>query len=385
MTPAEGASARGFIPAEASSSVPAKIEAPTLERCIPAFLRWFQFSRRRSVNTVENYGRDLKSFLAFAQEAELERPDQVAFQHVEFYLGLIQQEPRAVSARTANRHLNTLRAFWRYLIREGLASRNPAAETFSLPTPSRLPNYLSLPEQDRVLKILAERQDLAGQRDYALVATGLLTGLRCEELARLELAHVDLEAQVLRVVNGKGGKDRELPIIPRLEAILRGYLEQVRPELLGRPMGSLRRRAGERSSWTLTEHLDGGRSVHHNLGTASRSEAERRRAELIPLPAPPPFVFVNAHRTGSGRRRRAGQAILGRSIFRLVRDTVGPILGRPVHPHMLRHSFASRLYARGGDLRLIQLALGHANIRTTAIYTHLATPALHAEITKLLS
>jgi integrase/recombinase XerC len=95
-------------------------------------------------------------------------------------------------------------------------------------------------------------------------------------------------------------------------------------------------------------------------------------------------VFVNAHLTGANRVRRAGQALLGRSIWHLIHRAVVPIIGRPVHPHMLRHSFAHRLYERGGDLQLIQESMGHASINTTTIYTHLTTNRQRQELARLL-
>jgi site-specific recombinase XerD len=372
--------ARGaLLPAAGAGGFLTIGQGRTLAELVPSFLKWFQFVRRRSDNTVRSYAEDFKTFLQFCAAANLNRPEQVTFRHLEFYLGWLQKE-RGVSPQTANRHLHAIRSLYRYLVREEIVTTNPGADTFMLPTRKKLPGYLTVPEQERLLTVLAKDHSPRGRRDYALVATALLTGLRCAELAALQIVHVDLAAGHLRVVNGKGGKDRELPVIPRLAAILRGYLEEVRPQLLGRPMGHLHRRY---RAWAVTEWKD-GRGVHHNLGTQSREEAERRRADLIPLPPAPPFVFVNAHRTGSGRRRRAGQAILGRSIFRLVRHVVTPIIGRPVHPHMLRHSFASRLRENGADLQLIQEALGHANINTTTMYAHLTTKRQRQELARLL-
>src|SRR5262249_6115564 len=110
------------------------------------------------------------------------------------------------------------------MVREEITDRNPAMDVFLLPVGKKLPKYLTLLEQDRVLAELSRRRDLVGQRDHALVATGLLAGLRCSELSSLGVTHVDLEAGVLRVVQGKGGRDRELPIAPQLEAVLGPYL-----------------------------------------------------------------------------------------------------------------------------------------------------------------
>jgi len=95
------------------------------------------------------------------------------------------------------------------MVREGLATTNPAAEVFLLATQKKLPRYLGVGQQEKLLALLARDPSPQGVRDYALAATALLTGLRCSELANLQLGHVDLEAGVLRVVNGKGGKNRE--------------------------------------------------------------------------------------------------------------------------------------------------------------------------------
>jgi site-specific recombinase XerD len=371
----------------------------SLSELVPGFLQWFALVRRRSPHTVYNYGKDLERFLAFCAQAELTAPGAVDFRHVEFYLGWL-QTARGLKPRSANRHLHTLRTFFRYLVREGLSPANPAAECFMLPERRTLPGYLTVPEQERVLVTLAEDRSPLGWRDFALVATALLTGLRCAELAALQVAHVDLEAGRLRVVNGKGGRDRELPIIPRLEAILRPYLEEIRPALLGRPLGCLSRRPVSRyglgsnqwrsvpsrtpqGKWDLQTKVE-GRNVSRTLEARSREDAEHQRAELIPLPAPPPFVFVNAHATSSQRVRRAGLALSPKTIFALVRRAVAPIIGRPVAPHMLRHSFASHLRENGADLQIIQEALGHAQITTTTMYAHLTTNRRRQELARLL-
>jgi site-specific recombinase XerD len=371
----------------------------SLEELVPGFLQWFALVRRRLPNTVAGYRHDLQSFLGFCAQAELTAPAAVTFRHVEFYLGWL-QTARGLKASSANRHLHCLRTFFQYLVREGIVTTNPAVDTFMLPTQKKLPSYLTVPEQERVLTALSEDTSPLGRRDYALISTALLTGLRCAELAALQVAHVDLEAGRLRVVQGKGNKDRELPIIPRLEAILRPYLEEVRPALLGRPLGYLTRSPVSRygcgsnqwrsvpsstphGKWSLHQKVE-GRTVSRTLEARSREEAERQRAELIPLPPPPPFVFINAHVQGSFRVRRAGLALSPKTIFALVRRTVVPILGRPVAPHMLRHSFASRLRENGADLQLMQEALGHANITTTTMYAHLTTNRRRQELARLL-
>src|SRR5207244_4297719 len=134
------------------------------------------------------------------------------------YLVTLTQK-RGLKATSANRQLYAIRSFFRFLRRNGYAVVNPADDVYSLPTPKRMPERLSIPEQERALAHLAESESLEGRRTYALVSTMDLTGLRVGETATLRLDHVDLEAGRLRVV-GKGDVERELPIIPRLALIL---------------------------------------------------------------------------------------------------------------------------------------------------------------------
>jgi len=216
-------SGRGLAPTR-----PVALEIPhgrTLAELIPSFLKWFQFVRRRSDNTVRSYGEDFKTFLAFCAAADLEQPEQVTFRHIEFYLGWLQKE-RGLKASSANRHLHALRTFFQYLVREGLVLTNPGVDCFMLPAQRKLPGYLTIPEQEQLLTVLADDPSLHGRRDFALVGTALYTGLRCAELANLQLTHPDVHARRLRAVDGKVGKDRELPTVPRLQAILQGELAE---------------------------------------------------------------------------------------------------------------------------------------------------------------
>jgi site-specific recombinase XerD len=365
-----------------NQTTPLVTPGPPLTQHAARFLAHFKFVRRRSDNTCAAYGRDLSSFLAFAERTGLARPEDVTFEHVELYLGAIQHE-RGVSARTANRHLHCLRSFWAWMQRHKLAPDNPPSEVFLLPTQKTLPRRLSIPQQEQLLAALARDCTLLGWRDYALVALALLTGLRCAELSNLQLGHLDLDAGILRVVNGKGRKDRELPIIPRLERILRRYLEDSRPRLIGLPAGYIappRPQKGERS-WAIVRTLPNGKRVRV-ARAGSREEAEGLRAASPARLSANPYVFVR------GRAQwlpKHGAAPLGpRTIFMTIRRLCERVLHQKVHPHMLRHSFASRLRENGADLQDIQEALGHASIVTTTMYSHLSTRRQREQLAEFL-
>ena len=349
------------------------VRGRTLADYVPVFLKWFAFVRHRSENTVRGYGEDLKAFLGFCEQAGLSKPDEVSFRHLEFYLGWL-QEDRGIKPRSANRHLHALRTFWKWMVREEITTKNPAADVFMLPTSKTLPDYLTIPEQEQLLAALGVRSNLTGRRDYALVATALFTGLRCSELSHLQLTHVDLEAGILRVVEGKGRKDRELPIIERLERILRPYLSEARPRALTLPAGYILPPRPGRSEyfWTLMRTDPTGKRVRL-ASTETRDEAERLQAALPAsrATATNPYVFVRADM--KWLRKHGVQPLGPRTIFMSIRRLCLDVLGRKVHPHMLRHSFASRLRENGADLQDIQEALGHANITTTTMYAHLTT------------
>jgi site-specific recombinase XerD len=208
----------------------------------------------------------------------------------------------------------------------------------------------------------------------------LFTGLRVSEVCRLQLAHVDVEAGVLRVIRGKGNKSRELPIIPRLATILRDYLTHVRPALVERPVGAVFRDTGRRARpWCA-------RTPHGSRYFAMEAEARewlRQHSAAPAALAASLWFFVHI---ATARVKNAGQPLLTRSIHALMEHGhVARILGYAIHPHALRHSFASRARENDGDLQDIQEFMGHASIVTTAIYAHLTTRKRNAKLEKLLS
>jgi site-specific recombinase XerD len=333
----------------------------------------------------------------------------VSFRHIEFWMGL--ELERGHAPATVNQRLHAVRTFFRWLVREDVVKSNPAQDVFSVPRRQKLPGYLSIAEQELVLRTLAADQRLAARRTYTLVALGLFVGPRVAELSHLRVGHLDLAAGIARIVEGKNSKSREVPIIPRLGAILTAYLADVHPHLGARGLGP-------RTLAALEELVGQGacsaRDLARGLGV-SVSDAKNSLARLklagfvrVASPAtrrgivwltPPrwavtpkgtqavqggqtsPYVFPRTQRT---RTADAGSPIPTRVLYRMIQSAVAPIVGRPVHPHMLRHSFAYRLRENGAPVELVMEALGHASIQTTMIYAHISTTKRREDLTRYL-
>jgi site-specific recombinase XerD len=321
---------------------PALAQGLTLRDLVPQFLQWFKF--------------DLDAFLTFCDLGGLVYPADVKVKHVELFMGWLRQAPRRTrgpgvhSVGTVNRHLAALRAFFGYLNREEILAVNVAAHAFMLRKGQKLPSYLTIDEQEALLDTMILDRSPLGQRDLAIVGLMLFAGLRASEVVHLRLEHVDLKSGRLRVIQGKGNKDRELPITPRLAGFLAAYLSDGRARLL----------AG-----------------------ASRSHHGRALPRL--MRRDPGWFFVAQVRSPRAQQRAAaGQPLLRHSLHRMIHLKVSALVGRPVHPHALRHSFASRLRENGADLQLIQEALGHEHIATTTIYAHLTTKKRREDVARYL-
>jgi integrase/recombinase XerD len=264
--------------------------------------------RRLAANSVESYARDLR--LLATRAAGDGRPlDALSRQDLEAFVRDLMAEGR--SPRSVARAIACYRGFYRFLVVDGRLPASPAEDLRPPRAWKALPRYLSVEEVDRLLA----QPDVAtprGVRDRALVELLYATGMRVSELLGLRPADVNLEASYL-TCTGKGDKQRIVPIGDEAGAWVRRYLTESRPALLGR-----------RTS---------------------------------------PRLFVNARRGGPGLTRVGFWKILkqyGRAAG--LRTTLSP--------HVLRHSFATHLLERGADLRAIQMMLGHADLSTTQIYTH---------------
>ena len=281
------------------------------------FLAALELERGLSRNTLEAYRSDLQQFGAFLGRRERDplavTPADLAEFLSELVAGLDGRRP--VAPATLQRKIACLRSFYRHLRREQILDHDPTSEVRPPRSRARLPKVLS---RDEVNRLLEQPRGVspAALRDRALLETMYACGLRASEAITLELGELDLEAGVLRA-RGKGSKERLVPIGSKAIATLHAYLAQGRPRLVG-------------------------------LGEEAR-------------------VFVNLRGHGLSRQ----------GLYKIVQSHAASAgLEHRMSPHTLRHTFATHLLAGGCDLRSLQEMLGHADIGTTQIYTHLSADRL---------
>jgi len=289
-----------------------------MNRELTDFLDYLSYERNVSVHTVTAYREDLESFVAFLtsdyltisrENLDLTKIDPLA---IRSYLAHLAR--RKLSRSSSARHLSTLRSFFKFLMREGGVTSNPARAVATPKREKHLPAVL----QTTDVTILLEQPDLSealGIRDRAWLEMLYASGLRISELVGIDLDDMDLRSRLLKV-RGKGSKERIVPFGSKAEEAIRAWLP-VRLELLGKRSG----------------------------------------------PYEPENALMLNHR---------GARITTRSIRRIFESYVRRAsLRTGVSPHTLRHSFATHLLNAGADLRAIQELLGHASLSTTQKYTHL--------------
>lgn len=272
---------------------------------LTAFLDYLHYERRLSPRTVEAYRRDLEEFLRWLDEQDIADPSRIVAAQVRAYSAY--RHRRGLAPKSLQRHLSAIRAWYRYLLREGQVEINPADGVRAPKVARHLPHTLDVDQLGRLLELPGDAP--LDRRDRAIMELFYSSGLRLAELAALNVADMQRDDGLLEIV-GKGGKTRRVPVGRMANAAIDAWLN-VRAQL------------------------------------ASGGEAA---------------LFVS----------RRGGRLSTRSIeSRLRQRAIEQGMPRHVHPHMLRHSFASHLLESSGDLRAVQELLGHADISTTQIYTHL--------------
>lgn len=279
-----------------------------LDAAIGLYLDFLKIERNLAPNTVAAYARDLTRFSRFCAEQQLQ--DVSVIDTPTLLEHLIALSRARLSARTQARALVTLRGFFKHLCRERMLERDPSAG-IDLPKVGRkLPDVLTLDEVEALLA-QPDRKKARGCRDAAMIEVLYATGLRVTELCQLKVSEVNLQRGVL-VTLGKGRKERLVPMGTTAIDLVREYLE------------------------------------------TTRERFDKKRSE---------FLFLSARGTPLTRQG------FWKLLKRYAREAG---IEKSISPHKLRHSFATHLLERGADLRAVQAMLGHADISTTQIYTHVS-------------
>jgi integrase/recombinase XerD len=286
---------------------------------IDDYVAYLRDVRRLSPNTVESYARDLSLLAEFADKRE-QRVDGLQRSDLETFVRQLMSS--GLSPRSVARAVACVRGFYRFVAMERHQDRSPADDLRPPRAWAALPKFLSLDEVDRLLA-QPDTGTARGLRDKALIEVLYATGVRVSELIALRAGDLNLDEGYLTCI-GKGDKQRMVPLGHEAADWVRRYLREGRPML-----------AGRKSS---------------------------------------PWLFVNAR--GGGALSRVG-------FWKILKQYgIKAGVSRDLSPHVLRHSFATHLLERGADLRMIQMMLGHADLSTTQIYTHVLEARLRASYDK---
>jgi integrase/recombinase XerC len=278
-----------------------------MQKIFDRYIQYLEAERNASPYTVRNYRADLADFFKFLKAKELTLLNEVDRHVLRDYLSHLVEV--GIAKASIARKLSAIRSFYRYLVREEIISENPIEQVSSPKLDKRLPSFLTREEMEKLLGA-PDLSTPLGQRDRALLELLYASGLRVSELASLTPEQIDLNSNEIRVW-GKGSKERMVLMGEPAAAALKSYLKEGRTKLLGK----------------------------------KRSQA----------------LFLN----------RYGQRLPARSVQRLLEGHAKKAgIGKRVHPHMLRHTFATHMLDGGADLRVVQELLGHARLTSTQIYTH---------------
>jgi len=282
---------------------------PELDTLADQYLNYLLIEKGLSEKTLESYGSDMSMYLSFLEENKIINISDADTPVILKHL--ISMRDAGLGARSRARHLVTIRGFYRFLVQEKLLKHDPT-RLIDLPKSGlKLPDVLSV-EEVKLLLSIPDTKTSKGSRDAAMIELLYAAGLRVSELINLKLQDVNMEAGFVRVF-GKGSKERVVPIGLFAKKKIDDYLKIARPLIL--------------------------------KDIVSR------------------YLFV----------ARAGKPMTRQGFWKLIkRHALKAGFNKKITPHSLRHSFASHLLEGGADLRAVQLMLGHVDISTTQIYTHVA-------------
>lgn len=279
-----------------------------MKALVKEFINYLAVERGLANNTLDSYNRDLNQFMSFLEKEKVSEVQKATRNMIMAYLLFLQKRGRATA--TVSRHLAALKSFYHYLVKEKYIEKDPTVNLESPKLEKKLPRILTVDEVEMLLH-QPKGNDPTSLRDKAMLELLYATGIRVSELISLDINHINLEMGYIRCF-GKGSKERIVPV------------------------GSLARKC-------VNEYLQKG------------------RAKLIKIRSEQ-ALFVNQH----------GRRLTRQGFWKIIKKyALRAGIAKEITPHTLRHSFATHLLENGADLRSVQEMLGHADITTTQIYTHL--------------
>ena len=288
-----------------------------MEELLAQFISYINLAKSGSAATSEAYHRDISRFITYVQSQGIDDLSKVDKQLIFKYIMVLRSgmiTDGKISNTTYSRNLSALRSFFKYLQKIHKVEDNPFKQFKNPKSDKKLPEFLTYDEIDKMLNCLDEEDPLQ-LRNKTIISLLYACGLRLAEVASLRLEDIDLNERYVRVI-GKGNKERLVPFYEECGSILQRYLINARPLWL-------------------------------------KNDIQQ--------------VFIN----------QKGRPLSNRYIQIIVEETgIKAGLSKKVHPHMIRHSFATHLLDNGADLRIVQELLGHENLSTTQIYTHITVDKL---------
>ncbi len=279
-----------------------------MRELIDNFLNYLSVERGLSGNTLSSYGRDLNCYMDFLAKGRIDALSKTTKNEIVDFM--FYQKDKGLAANSVSRRLSAIRMFYRFLVRERILKSDPTSLIDSPKLWKKIPDALSLNEVEALIS-QPDTRDRQGIRDKAFLETLYATGMRVSEIANLKVDSINMDIGFVRCI-GKGNKERIIPLGKKAIDCIKKYMETARKKFLG------------------------------------KKESE--------------FLFIS----------RLGKKISRQSFWKIIKKYARQAkIKKTIKPHTLRHSFATHLLERGADLRSVQEMLGHSNISTTQIYTHI--------------
>jgi len=298
-----------------------------MKEFIEIFLNYLYVERGLAHNTIISYREDLNIYIDFLIKRHVDSLSKTTKNDIINFM--LYQKDSGLSANSIARRLAAIKMFYRFLVRERILKNDPTSLIDSPKLWKKVPETLSLNEIDSLIS-QPNIRDRQGIRDKAILEALYATGMRVSEATDLKIDNINLDIGFLRCI-GKGSKERVIPLGKKAIGSLKRYLEISRPQLL--------------KSARNTKTIDREGKISKGV---NKKDSE--------------FLFLN----------RFGKKISRQSLWKIIKKYAKEArIKKPMRPHILRHSFATHLLERGADLRSVQEMLGHANISTTQIYTHI--------------